>query len=221
MRYFRAIVLVCIVCVSGAALAQEDPLFESLSPEKKTAYFLRQFGDSIDSVEGYLNAINTYAVPYVQTAPNGAKANGTFYLSRPGKLRWEYNPPNPVLIIANGSLMAYYDKELDELSYVGMDDTIADFLIREEVSFSRDVAIVDASLHDYIFSITIANPENLDQGELTLVFHLQPQVKLQKMYVVDSLQERTILDFDEPVVNQPLPSGLFVFPKTNRNRRNQ
>src|SRR5262249_10822638 len=58
---------------------------------------------TISRIEGYLSGIETISSEFIQFAPNGDVTNGKFYLKRPGKLRMEYNPPTPVLMVTSGS----------------------------------------------------------------------------------------------------------------------
>src|SRR3546814_8770255 len=66
----------------------------------------------------YLNDIKTLQGRFVQTSSNGAYAEGAVYLDRPGHMRFDYDPPTPVLIIANGLSLLYYDEELKEATFL-------------------------------------------------------------------------------------------------------
>ncbi|MDP7602638.1 MAG: outer membrane lipoprotein carrier protein LolA, partial [Alphaproteobacteria bacterium] len=66
----------------------------------------------IGRVERYLNGTVTLQARFSQIAPDGEVSEGTFYLRRPGRLRFEYDPPNPVLVMADGVWLIYHDREL-------------------------------------------------------------------------------------------------------------
>ncbi len=114
---------ILISCISFKVIAADIPAVNS---------------QDIQKIEQYLNNITTLTAPFEQEDSTGGKASGIFYLARPGRLRWDYEPPTPILIVAKGSLVAYYDKELDEVSHVSLDDTLAGFLTRKNISFGDD-----------------------------------------------------------------------------------
>ena len=70
----------------------------------------------VGRAEQYLNAITTLQAKFLQIGPRGEIAEGVFYLARPGKLRFEYNPPAPALIVADGFRLVFYDRDLDQVT---------------------------------------------------------------------------------------------------------
>ena len=100
--------------------------------------------DDLANVEralGYLNSISTLRARFVQVSSNGAYAEGEVLIDRPGKLRFDYDPPVPVLLIANGLSLLFYDRELKEASFLPLWETPLWFLIREEVELSGDMRV--------------------------------------------------------------------------------
>ena len=67
--------------------------------------------------------IRTLAADFIQIAPDGAISRGRFYLKRPGRFRFEYEPPAPVLIVADGTYVNYFDIEQGQLSQIGVYST--------------------------------------------------------------------------------------------------
>lgn len=174
----------------------------------------------IQKIEQYLNGITTLAAPFIQEDSEGTKAEGMFYLSRPGKLRWDYYPPTPILIVAKGSLVAYYDKELDEVSHVSLDDTLAGFLTRPKISFGDDgVKVLNFEKKTGEIRITISQNNKEEQGNLTMIF--DEKVKdLVRMEVIDSIGKTTIVQFQAMVYNKELDKDLFVLPRVKTKKRN-
>ena len=66
-------------------------------------------------VEQYMDNIITMQARFEQVEPDGKLSFGHIYLRKPGRLRVEYDPPIPILLVADGGLLSYYDKDLDEL----------------------------------------------------------------------------------------------------------
>ena len=81
--------------------------------------------------EIYLNQIKSLQARFVQISSNGAFAEGEVFVDRPGKLRFEYDPPHPILMIADGINLLYYDKELKQSTFIPLWETPLWFLMRD------------------------------------------------------------------------------------------
>ena len=125
-------------------------------------------------LEAYLNTITTLHARFVQVSSNGAVAEGDLYLSRPGRLRFEYDPPHPALLIANGTTLLYYDRELEQATFLPLWETPLSFLLRERVDLSDGVEIVAIERGLAVLRVTIREGESGTDGELSLLFAEQP-----------------------------------------------
>src|SRR6185503_19003086 len=93
-------------------------------------------------VETYLNSLKTIEADFVQMDQTGTPSAGKFYLQRPGKFRWEYLKGQQILIISNGSQIVYYDKKLNEVTYIPGDAGVAGFLAQNNIKFSGDIKLL-------------------------------------------------------------------------------
>jgi outer membrane lipoprotein-sorting protein len=66
----------------------------------------------LSRIDAYLNSYPRLQAQFIQTAPGGEISEGMLYLERPGKMRWEYAPPSPVLLVAEGGTATFFDREL-------------------------------------------------------------------------------------------------------------
>src|SRR5689334_6588911 len=96
---------------------------------------------AVQNVQQYLNGIHTLQSRFQQFTPDGGVAQGTIYLQRPGKMRIVYDDPTPILIVADGWAVYYWDKNLQQLSQIGVKDTPAWFLLRPTISLSGDITV--------------------------------------------------------------------------------
>ena len=133
----------------------------------------------------YLNGISTLRARFVQVSSNGTYAEGEVLLQRPGKMRFEYDPPVPALLIANGLSLLYYDRELKEASFLPLWETPLWFLIREEVRLSDDMRIETVEQARGLLRVALRDAGNPDIGEVTLIFEDLP-LALRKWQVVDA-----------------------------------
>ena len=169
--------------------------------------------------EEYLNGIHSIVSEFIQEAPSGDVSTGTFFLERPGKLRWQYNPPVPILIVVNKGSVAYYDAELDELSYLSDKDTLTSFLTRSDIKFSGDVVVTNAESVDKVLRITLVLKEKPDEGSMTLVFEEAPFL-LRKIELTDAAKNVTRINLNNPQFGVAIDNKLFIFknPKYNKKR---
>jgi len=144
----------------------------------------------------------------VQTSSNGTYAEGEIYLDRPGHMRFDYDPPVPVLIIANGLSLLYYDEELKEATFLPLWETPLWFLIREEVRFDDNVEIVAIEEALGTLRITLRDPDSPDRGEVTLIFADDP-LTLKKWEVVDPQGVTTQVSLVNPVYGEAVDPDLF------------
>ncbi|MBY0355442.1 MAG: outer membrane lipoprotein carrier protein LolA [Rickettsiales bacterium] len=168
----------------------------------------------------YLNGLTTIESEFVQVAPDGSLATGRFFLKRPGKMRWQYNPPVPVLMISNGSTLTYYDFELDQVSNVSLDETLAGFLARETINFDpKAVKILELTEQDHVIRLRLTQTNQPDEGELTLEFSDAP-LQLRNMIVKDASGQETNVSLTNAQFGLKLDNKLFIFrdPRIYRKR---
>lgn len=189
----------CLALSAAMPAAAEQTA--ALSPDEVAA---------LTRVERYLNDIKTLKARFVQVSSNGAYAEGEVYLDRPGHLRFDYDPPTPVLIIANGLSLLYYDEELKEATFLPLWETPLWFLIRKEVRFDKNVDIVGIEEALGTLRITLRDPEAPDGGEVTLVFADQP-LALKKWELTDPQGVRTQVSLVNPVYGETIDPTLFKY----------
>ena len=97
---------------------------------------------NIARIEAYLNRIRTLEARFLQVSSDGEYSEGDLYFSKPGKMRLEYDDPKPVVIVSDGVNLAYFDKELEQVSYFDLESTQASILLRETISFTTGGLIV-------------------------------------------------------------------------------
>ncbi|MEQ9606307.1 MAG: outer membrane lipoprotein carrier protein LolA [Kiloniellaceae bacterium] len=187
--------------VAAPALSAEPVQLAALSPDEVA---------TVTRIERYLNDIKTMQARFVQVSSNGAYAEGELYLDRPGHLRFDYDPPSPVLIIANGLSLLYYDEELKEATFLPLWETPLWFLIREEVRLDDNVDIVGIEEALGTLRVTLRDPEAPDGGEVTLIFSDEP-LTLKKWELTDPQGIETQVSLVNPVYGVEVDEDLFKY----------
>jgi len=206
-HHMRFPFLFCIlILVSATALAAPVKLPYSIKPYDLS----NDDKDVLQRIEAYLSGIQTISSEFIQFAPNGDTSTGKFFLKRPGKLRMEYNPPTPVLMVTSGSDIVYYDRELDQISRIGLDSTLVGFLARDQVKFDDSVTITDMERSHKAIRISLIQSKKPKDGMLTMEFSDDPLI-FHNMNVTDSSGQVTTVSLNNARFNLPLPVELFIF----------
>lgn len=196
------LVLVWALPVSAAKLAQ---------PAKLSSDDQAQ----IAKVESYLNAVGTLKARFLQTAPDGSAAEGDLYLSRPGRMRIAYDPPTPILILADGKLLIYHDTQLQQVSYVPLDSTPAGILVRPSVSLSgKDITVTRFRRGEGLLAVSLQQTQDPAAGEITLIFTEQP-FQLKQWRVIDPQGQITTISLFDARMGIALDPKLFEFKNPN------
>ena len=170
----------------------------------------------IQVAEEYLKNLKTMKAEFIQTAYNGARMSGTFYLDRPGKLRFEYNEVDD-FIVADGLFIYFYDSELGEQTNAPIGQTLADFLLRKKIALQGDITVQHIGIRDGLKAITIAETGDVEAGTVTLFFAEEPYA-LKKWQVRDAAGYTTEIILREMETNIDLPAELFAYFKPKQDK---
>jgi outer membrane lipoprotein-sorting protein len=112
-------------------------------------------------VSSYLSSLQTLVGNFVQVGPDGSKTKGDFYIQKPGKVRFEYEPPNPIDIIADGSSLAVRDRKLATQDIYPLSQTPLRFLLSDRIDLLKDTNVVNVTADDLFISVTIEEKQAL------------------------------------------------------------
>lgn len=158
-------------------------------------------------ISAYLNGIQTMTARFRQHSSGGG-AGGSLWLARPGRMRFEYDPPSPILLIADRFYVYYVDKQLAEMSKVGLKSTPAWFLLREPITFD-DLVVTWLERGANGLGVTVVDPAEPDNGSLTMLFTNQPA--LRQWTIVDQQRKITTVSISDVQFGVALDPELFVY----------
>lgn len=199
----RNVLLAPFLIGTGAALVAARPgaARAALPPADQGA---------VHQVEDYLNGIKTLKARFLQIDSQGGTAEGTLYISRPGKLRVDYDPPNPNLLIANNGLLIHYDRQLKAPAYLPLNSTPAGLLVRDHLTLSGDVTVVGVKHGPEVLRVTVTQTTDPRAGQVTFVFGEKPFV-LNSWEVTDAQGAQTRVSLYDTESGISLDPSLFVF----------
>ena len=161
-------------------------------------------------VEAYLNSIQTLKARFLQVGPDGGLSEGNFYLRRPGRLRFEYDPPIPVLMVADGTWVVFYDSEIEQVTRVPLNSTPLAVLVRDPIRLQGSVTVTRVERATGTLRLTLLDSDEPDEGSITLVFSDRP-LALRQWLVRDPQGLETTIAMSKAQYNLILDPALFVF----------
>jgi len=161
-------------------------------------------------IEAYLNAMTTLRARFLQIAHNGASAEGTAWISRPGRMRFEYDPPEPLLLVADAGQFLMYDRELRAPTTLLVSRTPLAILLRREVRLSGDVTVAAMERSGGFLRVTLFRTAEPAEGRITLIFQPEP-LALRQWAVTDPQGRETRVTLSRIETGPRLPAGLFQF----------
>jgi outer membrane lipoprotein-sorting protein len=112
-------------------------------------------------VSSYLSSLQTLVGNFVQVGPDGSKTRGDFYIQKPGKVRFEYDAPSPIAIIADGSSLAVRDRKLATQDIYPLSQTPLRFLLSDRIDLLKDTNVVSVTSDEVYISVTIEEKQAL------------------------------------------------------------
>ncbi len=206
--FLFAAALIAPFTAQAAAAAQASP--KEIKAEKPDAPLSQKDLADVQKAEDYFRDLKSGRARFVQTTHDGTQLVGTFYLQRPGKLRFEYDPPARDFVVADGFFIYFYDAELKEQSNAPIGQTLADFILRDELKLSGDLIVRDVKRGGGLLQITTTQTSDPDAGSLMLGFSESPMT-LKKWRVVDAQGLITEVELFYLKTGITHPAELFVY----------
>ena len=188
----------CLILITTAAEA-EVALAARLTAQDKV---------DLKRVEDYLERLSTLKSRFLQTSSNGNVASGKLFISRPGKIRFEYDPPASILMISDGTFLIYIDKDLDQVTHIFLKSTPVNFLVREDIRMDGDITVTKITRSRGLLRLTIRDTDEPEKGSMTLIFADKP-LALRKWTIIDAQNIRTNVMLADVETGMTLDQRLF------------
>src|SRR4051812_497678 len=117
------------------------PTLLAVRPAAAQAGFSTQDRADIAGAEAWLNNLRSLKARFLQIAQNGAAAEGTAWIVRPGRMRFEYDPPEPLLLVASHGQFFYYDKAMKQATTLPLSATPLGLLLRDNLRLAGEVTV--------------------------------------------------------------------------------
>jgi outer membrane lipoprotein-sorting protein len=165
---------------------------------------------SVEAVGRYLNGLRTLRARFVQVGPDGATTQGSMWLERPGRMRFEYDKPSPLLLVAGHGTVVFHDSSLDQTTNIPVGQTPLGLLLADTVALSGDVTLTDFERPPGQLQLTLVRTSAPGDGSLTLMLNAAP-LALTGWSVVDAQGRETRLRMSGVRLGGDFDQALFTF----------
>jgi outer membrane lipoprotein-sorting protein len=175
-----------------------------------TAFDARQRGLA-DRVSAYLSNVRQLRGNFVQVGPDGGKSEGEFFLQKPGKIRFDYNPPSPIELIADGSSVVVRDRKLATQDLYPLSQTPLRFLLADRIDLMRDTNLIGVYADDVFVTVVIEERQIIaGTHRLMLMFGAQ-DYQLRQWTVTDPQGlDTTVAVYNLDTKQQPDPNMFRI-----------
>lgn len=169
----------------------------------------------LSQISNYLNGLKTVQTTFTQVNDDGSLSTGKLWLQRPGKMRFEYDPPNSAVVLANaGTVMVFDPKSNQPPEQYPLKRTPLSLVLARNVNLSQADMVVGHTFDGTATVVTAQDPKNPEAGRIELMFTSDP-IELRKWVIHDNAGSQTTVLLGPLDDNVRVDSDLF----SNKARR--
>ena len=169
---------------------------------------------ALDAISANLNGVATLKGGFVQIDPSGDVDQGAFYISKPGKMRFEYNPPSPTLIVADGHTIAVANRRLNTVDRYPLSETPLGLVLGDNIDLRHNAALFSVQHEQGAIVIGARTDNGMKRANISLVFS-DPGYELRQWTVIDNQGLTTTVTLRDLVSGSALSPSLFLLPDRN------
>lgn len=175
---------------------------------------------TLSQISAYLNQMQTAQGSFTQINQDGSRATGQIYIKRPGRIRFEYNPPAESLVLASAGTVAIFDPRSNTgPEQYPLSRTPLSIILRANVDLESENMVRSILSDGETTTVTAQDPENPQYGSIQLVFTANP-IALRQWVVTDDLGGQTTTVLNDLEVGTPISSVLFNIQNEIRKQGN-
>ncbi|HYD07902.1 MAG TPA: outer-membrane lipoprotein carrier protein LolA [Reyranella sp.] len=193
MRTFLATVaaLFALAFAAGGAQAQGQP--------------------GVQEVERYVNSIRTLQARFVQSNPNGNVVQGTLYVRRPGRMRFEYDAPSQLKVVADGTQVTMWDPTTKDFGQWPIGWTAASFLVKDPLQLSGDLTVQSAQRDaNGLLALTLVQTRKPQEGKVIVRVSENP-MQLRGWTILDNRGNKVDVTLTDLRTGSQLADSLFKY----------
>jgi outer membrane lipoprotein-sorting protein len=170
----------------------------------------------VNKVSAYLSSMQTLVGDFIQVGPDGRRTEGQFFIQKPGKVRFAYNPPSPIDVIADGRSVVVRDRSLATQDLYPLSQTPLRFLLSDRIDLMRDTKLISVSADDTFVTIVVEESQLLAGTSRLMLMFGAKDFQLRQWTVTDPQGfDTTVAVYNLDTSKKPDPD-LFTIPYQDR-----
>jgi outer membrane lipoprotein-sorting protein len=139
----------------------------------------------LEKVNNYFNSVTNLVGKFIQVGPDGGKTEGQFYMQKPGKIRFEYDPPSTIELISNGQDVVVRDSKLQTQDLYPLSQTPLKFLLSDKLDLLKDANVVGVYQDDLFVTVVIEEKNVLAGTHRLMIMFGKKDLQLKQWTVTD------------------------------------
>jgi len=181
-----------------AALLGTPGTTRALTPEQRAI---------IERVDTYLSGTQVLSGDFIQVGPDGNKTKGQFFISKPGKVRFEYDPPTPIDIVADGQSVVVRDRKLATQDVYPLSQTPLRFLLSDHVNLLKDTNLVALYTDDVFITVVVEEKNPLVGTSRLMIMFSSTDMQIKQWTVTDPQgYDTTVAVYNLDTTKRPDPN---------------
>jgi outer membrane lipoprotein-sorting protein len=164
---------------------------------------------AVTEVANYLTQFRNLQGEFVQVSSKGNVSKGVFYLSKPGKMRFEYAAPNPFIIVSDGTWVTIKNRKKESADQYPLAQTPLRLVLDDDIDLLSEANVLSVDNSGGLITLTIQDRKKTVPGHLILVYD-ETQKALQQWIVVDGKGRRTTVELQNLVAGVKADPKLFT-----------
>jgi outer membrane lipoprotein-sorting protein len=162
----------------------------------------------VPQIEQYFNSIRTFKARFVQSNPNGSVVQGNLYVWRPGRMRFEYDAPSQLKIVADGAQVTMWDNATRDFGQWPIGWTAASFLVKDPLVLSGDLTVEKLERVNGMLEATMTQTRRPQEGKVIVRLSENPMT-LRGWTIIDNRGGRVTVALSDMQANLRLAESLF------------
>jgi outer membrane lipoprotein-sorting protein len=168
----------------------------------------QQGGIGVPQIEQYFNGIKSLKARFVQSNPNGSVVQGTLYVRRPGRMRFEYDAPSQLKIVADGYQVTMWDNATRDFGQWPIGWTAASFLVKDPLVLSGDLQVEKLERVNGMLEATMSQARKPQEGKVIVRLGENPLL-LRGWTIIDNRGNRVTVSLSDMQSGLQLADSLF------------
>jgi outer membrane lipoprotein-sorting protein len=164
----------------------------------------------LPEIEQYINSIRTLQARFVQRNPNGSTIQGTLYVRRPGRMRFEYDTPSQLKVVADGTQVTLWDPATRDFGQWPIGWTAASFLVREPFKLSGDITVESLQRAGDGLQLTLTQTRKPQEGKIIVRLAERP-LALRGWTIIDNRGNKVDVSLTDARTGMQLADSLFKY----------